>query len=91
MCCSADSKIPFLPFFPLFYGELMQPTKKIRPHSSSATQNQHEKMFSFSFYANVHVNGRFSHFPLFGHIELNELTENVQIRFFGTIVFIVSW
>ena len=48
--------------FPLFNWGVMQRTHQIWPYSSSATQNEHETMFCFSFYANFHFNGHFRHF-----------------------------
>ena len=63
VCIEVSSQnILFLPFFPLFYGEVMQPTTKIWPYSSSATQNLYESIVCFSFCENFHFNGHFRHF-----------------------------
>ena len=64
--------------FPLFYGEVMQPTKKIWPYSSSATQNQHESIFVFRFTRIFILTVIFA--ILVGHIELKNLKENAGLQ-----------
>ena len=81
MCWSVVSKISFLPFFPLFFGKVMQPTKKIWPYSSSATQNQHESIFCFSFYTHFFSNGHEKK-PLWRHkIKIFKKREKCPLTF----------
>ena len=62
MCLSVVSKISFLPFFSVILRGSDETDEQKWPYSSSATKNQHESMFCFSFYATFYFNGHFRHF-----------------------------
>ena len=62
--CVEDSfqKYLFYRFFPLFFGEVMQPTKKNMAIFIISVSKSTRNDVLFSFYATFHFNGHFRHF-----------------------------
>ena len=71
----------FTVFFPLFFGRVMQPTKKIWPYSSSSTQKQNESIFCISFYTHFFSNGHVKK-PFWRHkIKIFKKWEKCPLKF----------